>query len=152
MDKSAALTSRYNQRVVPGLQMQQNQHQKHQTTMSCGDLTARNFSGVNYQRRKSPMPMTKNKNKIKSSSTAALAAQNELLHNVSGNVSLNEAEITTMVNDIVKDRTMFNTHQTMMISAAHPLSMTAKDSKKRKPALSLSAMAAELEEQQNLAL
>ena len=54
-----------------------------------------------------------------------------------------------MVNDIVKDRTMFNTQQTL--PATHPLNMT-KDSRKRKPALSLSAMAAELEEQQNLAL
>ena len=57
-------------------------------------------------------------------------------------VSLNEAETTMMVNGIVKDRTMFNTHQ-VLLSSQHPMNMS-KSSKK--PALSLSVMAAELEE------
>ena len=65
-------------------------------------------------------------------------------------VSLNEAEITTMVNDIVKDRTMFSTHQALPTTL--PANLSPKSSTKRKPAKSLSQMAQELEDQQTLAL
>ena len=67
------------------------------------------------------------------------------------NVSLNEAEITTMVQDIVKDRNMYNPeHQQQLGGALNQSTQEAR--KKRKPALSLSQMAAELEKQENLAL
>ena len=66
--------------------------------------------------------------------------------------SLNPVELTTMVNDLVKDRTIFSTHQVLPSPNKLNSAASKRQGSPKKPALSLGAMAAELEEQEKLAL